>query len=136
MADADADWMTTVLRSGDGDDPAWRLQAGWTRDGHLMTTLCVEPDGKPPTAAGGFGGPPVWDGEVINTWYGTAGEGASLYAVVRTLPQVQAVWVTLGATTHTMALTEADPDFGVRFGVCKLTTDRSPADLRPAFSAT
>jgi hypothetical protein len=68
--------MTTVLRSGDAEVPGWQLLAGWTDDGHLMNTLQFA--GEQPYLAGGFGGPPVWDGHVLNYWYGTGPDESGL----------------------------------------------------------
>jgi hypothetical protein len=126
--------MTTVLRSGNAEAPGWQLLAGWTDDGHLMNTLQFA--GGKPYLAGGFGGPPVWDGQVLNYWYGTGPDDSGLYAVVRTLPRITSAWVSLDQTTTPMPLGEPNPDFGVRFGACRLPTGgRPPRDLRPAFNA-
>jgi hypothetical protein len=134
MTAAGLDWMTTVLRSGDAEVPGWQLLAGWTDDGHLLNTLQFA--GEQPHLAGGFGGPPVWDGQVLNYWYGTGPDGSGLYAMVRTLPRITNAWVSLDQTTTPMPLSEPYPDFGVRFGACRLPTGgRPPRDLRPAFNA-
>ena len=129
------DWMTPVLASSSQEIPGWQLLAGWTDDGHLMTTLRLDHCGEP-YIAGGFGGPPVWDNQVINHWYGAGDSEACLYVVVRTLPRIQRAWVTVNQDTWPVPLSESHPDFGVRFGACQLPTgDRPVRDLRPTFGA-
>jgi hypothetical protein len=124
--------MTTVLRSGDAEVPGWQLLAGWTDDGHLMNTLQFA--GEQPYLAGGFGGPPVWDGQVLNYWYGTGPDESGLYAVVRTLPHVTSAWASLDQATTPIPLTEPHPSFAMRFGACRLPTHgRLARDVRPVF---
>lgn len=121
MTAAGHDWMTTVLRSSEAETPGWQLLAGWTDDGHLMNTLHFA--GEQPHLAGGFDGPTLWDGRILNYWYGTGPDDSGLYAVVRTLPRITSAWASLGQTTHRYHSATR-----TRTSAC----DSAPADSPPA----
>lgn len=126
--------MTTVLQRTDEDQLEWRALAGWTDDGHLMTEVFVDgADGV--KAVGGFGGPAVWDGELINYWYGQA-EGTPTFVIIRARSEVHRITMAGAGPTVEIPLSDVMPAFGVRFGGHRLTHGQDAKDLRLEFEVS
>jgi len=126
--------MITVLQRTETDQLRWRVLAGWTDDGHLMTQVYVDgSDGVKPI--GGFGGPAVWEGELINYWYGQA-EHSPTFVVIRARSEVHRVTMTGGGPAAEIALSDVMPAFGVRFGGRRLKPDQNPKDIKLDFDVS
>lgn len=135
MVDPYPAWMSTVFIHREADRSSWRVLAGWTEDGHLMTSVFFERDDRV-KPVGDFGGPPVWDGDLINFWYGYA-DDTPTFVVVRARPEVRRIEMTVGAAPSVeLALSEVLPDFGVKFAAHRLSTTVNILDVKPQFQVT
>jgi hypothetical protein len=79
---------------------------------------------------GGFKGPGLTEGALVNVWSGCA-DGAPTFVAVRTAPTVDAVWILDNtATEHELPLSDVIPGFGLRFGARPVAEAREAVGLR------
>jgi hypothetical protein len=126
--------MTTVLQRTESDQLRWRVLAGWTDDGHLMTQVFIDGCDNI-TPIGGFGGPAVWEGELINYWYGQA-EHTPTFVVIRARSEVRRVLMTGAGPAAEIPLSDVMPAFGVRFGGHRLLPGQNAKDVKLDFDVS
>ncbi|MDT7953486.1 MAG: hypothetical protein RQ966_18445 [Acetobacteraceae bacterium] len=126
----DAPEMVSVLQGATDDGFAWVLRARFDAPDDLMTMLQVSRGDQ--WGEGGFGGPPLYDGERLNTWIGSR-DGQPTFLALRADPDVTAVDIAdrTGQMWH-LVLSEIDQRFALRFGVFRVPDGAEVVEVRPS----
>jgi hypothetical protein len=95
----------------------------------LFTTLHVY-DGDRVLAGSGFGGPPLYDGSLMNEYRGRT-DDLPWFVMARTAPVVDRVVATTdGGTEITLELSPPIDRFGLRFAIAALPAGETPGSIR------
>ena len=106
---------------------AWRVLVSGTST-RLMTVLQVR-RGDRVVVRSGFGGPPLYPGDLVNEWRGRT-DDLPYFVMARTDPSVdRVVAVTDRGTQVELALSDPVPAFGLRFAAAGLPDGEGPGRL-------
>ena len=124
------DDLRVVLSGLEPDGAIWQVRAGWnTACNHLATVLLYGVSDDNLQSVGGFGGPPLYDGEDVNDWCGQS-TGTPSFVVVRASPEIITVQAVVSCGRHVaLRMSEVVPEFGLRFGAARLPEGVSPRDV-------
>ncbi|MGO8961763.1 MAG: hypothetical protein ACLQFR_30985 [Streptosporangiaceae bacterium] len=123
------DNATQVLEGTAEGGLRWVVVAYGDRE-DLYTMLRVYSGDELVVPGSGFGGPPLYPGDVLNEWRGRTDE-LPYFVMARTVPEADRVVATtdLGADV-TLALSAPVEQFGVRFAAAALPAGHRPGSIR------
>jgi hypothetical protein len=128
MTDGSTNPLVSVLSGSAPGGLSWEVLAGPESDGTFLTVLDRTLENN--TARSGFGGPKLPPGELLNYWTGKA-DGTPAFVMVRTAPEVESVVAICGSgAEYPLAMSDAIPQFGLRFGATPLPDGEELIDLR------
>lgn len=117
-----------VLHGATEDGYSWTVRAWLDGPDDLMTMLRVIGDDGT-HGEGGFGGLPLYGGELVNSWVGSR-SGQPIFVVVRAHPDVTAVEVVSRTGTRAVSMSAPNPTFCLRFGVLQVADDDEVFEIR------
>jgi hypothetical protein len=106
------------VMTGGADDVRWTVLAGREPDGGVLSMVRRQRGSAEATS--GMGGPALYPGQLVNSWFGRA-TGLPPFVLVRAAPAVIAVTAALQSGARVdLPLSEVVTEFGLRFGATSL----------------
>lgn len=137
-----AEDCTEVLAGTAEGGLAWSVQCWWNRlqpgsEPDLMTMLRVSRGDEVLVPGSGFGGPPLWPGQIMNEWLGRT-DDLPFFVMARVIPAVTRVVAITGRGAEVeLALSEPFEEFGgLKFAAAAVPPGHEPASIKAEQNGT